>query len=306
MNEFIEGLNFEKTILENKIEKVLFKIKKNNDILIIGTGGSYITGLLFKKIMEECNGNNCTISMPFDLYKINFKKFKYAVIFSYSLNNYDSIFSIKKLINENNIKKIIVVTANNHFNIDSKKIIFFRYQDFSKIEQNYIAFNGIYTPIAIILSAYNKFYNINKHEIENNIPIPLKGEIVHVFYDLNNYYLAELIERHFTELGIAMVKIHEKRDFAHGRMNLIKDNEEIIYLKSSEYDFKYDSLLYKYLLNTKRCKDLWKNQKFQDNLIENIITILAWIQKCAEVKKINIKKIKDSNEARKLFEYRKD
>lgn len=91
----------------NELKKEIKHIENNQNIIIIGTGGSYITGLYIKNIMEQYKQNLCEVLKPMEALQSNLTLFSYAIICSYKIKSYE----IKKVINElqscNNIKKII-------------------------------------------------------------------------------------------------------------------------------------------------------------------------------------------------------
>ena len=113
MNNFLDSLNLKMiTNYTKRAEKILNEIKTESNILAIGTGGSYVTGLFFKRIINIYKSDcYCDVIKPFDLYNINVNRFSYVFIFSYSLCSYDVDFLLKELIRNNNIVNIIIVTA---------------------------------------------------------------------------------------------------------------------------------------------------------------------------------------------------
>lgn len=311
MNNFLDSLNLKMiTNYTKRAEKILNEIKTESNILAIGTGGSYVTGLFFKRIINIYKSDcYCDVIKPFDLYNINVNRFSYVFIFSYSLCSYDVDFLLKELIRNNNIVNIIIVTAKSNGKTlfqNNKKVKILTYSDGEDTERRYVSYKGIYLPIAIFSSVFNDFYKFNLEKIHESIPMLINSQEIHVFYDASTYCIANLIERHFAEIGLAYTILHEKRDFAHGRMNILHKEDEIIYLKSEKYDPEYDVYLYNYLLKTKQCKILNKvgiNSKL--NYFDYLIIMLQWIEDCTKNKGIIIDELKDNNEERKLFVFKK-
>lgn len=287
----------------NELKVQIQGINSNKNILIIGSGGSYISALLTKLIIEKNMPNLCEVLKPMEILQSNLKLFSYAIIYSYKMKSYDINKTIKELLELKNIKKIIIVTSNNK-NVNNDKIKYICY-DPNNFEDTYISFKGIYYPTYLMLNCFDNL-EVNANKI-NDIKIDyINNNIIDVFYDKENYHLAQLIERHFCELGIVTVRLHEKKDFSHGRMNILSNND-IIYLKSYEYEKEYEDLLLNYLINVKKCRLLNKEELDNDfNYFEKILIWLKWINQIVINKDIDIHNKKDTKEDERLFKYKEE
>ncbi len=285
----------------NELKIQLLEMNGNGNIMLIGTGGSYISALYAKYIIEKNMKNLCEVLTPMEAMQSNVNLFSYAIIYSYKMKSYE----INKIIQETakceNIKKIIVITSNNATNIVNNKIQYILY-DMGCSEKTYISLKGIYYPAYLLIKC---FCAIKMNNTINTIKIDyIKDNIIDIFYDKYSYYLAVLIERHFCELGIATVRLHEKKDFSHGRMSVVNGND-IIYFKSRNYEEEYDGLLLQYLTNIKKCRVLnIEELKNNPNSFEEILIWLKWITQIADYKNVDIYNKKDTKEDEKLFKFK--
>lgn len=284
----------------------LKKIEINKNILIVGSGGSYVTGLYAKYIIEKNMKNLCEVLKPMEVLQTNLELYSYAIIYSYKMKNYDMKKAINFILNSNNIKKILIVTAKEtESKFDNEKISYVYYDEKSEYEKKYVSYKGIYLPTFILGSCFEdididleKLKNIN---IETN-----KTNKIDIFFDKDNNCFAQLIERHFCELGIATVRIHEKKDFSHGRMSILEKDGEVIFINSYNYDKKYDNILLDYLKNVYKCKILNESElelNTQLNYFEKMLLALYWINECSLRYGISLEDKKDTKDDEKLFKY---
>jgi len=285
----------------NELKIQLRKINGNGNILIVGTGGSYISALYAKCIIEKNMQNLCEVLTPMEAMQGNVNLFSYVIIYSYKMKSYEINKVIQETLECENIKKIILITSNNAVNIINNKIKYIFY-DTNHSENTYVSLKGIYYPAYLLINCFN---TIKINNTINSIKIDyIKDSVIDIFYDKYSYYLAVLIERHFCELGIVTVRLHEKKDFSHGRMNIINGND-IIYFKSFNYEEEYDDLLLDYLKNIKKCRVLnIEELKNNFNNFEEILIWLKWIIQIANYKKVDIYNKKDTKEDKKLFKYK--
>lgn len=239
-----------------------------------------------------------------ELFHTNIKLYSYVIIFSYSMANYDIHEALNKVINDDNIKKVIIITAKDRgYKFNNAKISLIYYDNDLEYEKSYVSYKGIYMPVFLFAKTIENV----KFDLEKLRYISISNiekETLDVFYDKSTYPIAQLIERHFAEIGITTVRIHEKKDFSHGRMNAIKENDEIIYIKSDKYDKEYEGLLLNYIENVRNCKILNKEElEFELNYFEKLIFILNWILECSNDKGISIREKEDTKEDKVLFKY---
>lgn len=294
--------NEELNINVDKLNSIFCKFKSKN-ILICGTGGSYITGLYAQKIIEDNTDNLCRVLKPMEVLQSRLDRFNLAIIFSYKMLNYDINRALQYIIKEKSIDKVIIFTSNRSFIKDNNKIDIIYYDNYNINEKTYVSFKGIYIPTYLLGKCFEKI-NIDKEKIIKTKLECFNDKILHVFYDRENFQLTQLIERHFCELGIATVIIHEKKDFSHGRMHIFSNQDNSIILKSSSYDKNYEDLLCKYLKNKYKSKILNEKEKDDLNYLERLILYMNWIYETSKERGINPEKIKDTNEDKILFKYK--
>lgn len=290
-----------------KLKEQLNDFKSNQNILIVGSGGSYVTGLYAENIIENNMKNLCHVFKPMEVLQTRLNLYKYAIIFSYKMKGYDMKKAIDYILECDDITKILVITAKEpKIKYDSDKIIYIYYDEKSEYEKSYVSYKGIYLPIYILGSCFKHFDDIEtKIDKLNNIKIDINNkENLDIFYDKDNYCLAQLLERHLCELGIATVRLHEKKDFSHGRMSILNKEGEVIYIKSYNYDQTYDDMLYNYLNNVYSMKIL-NEKELKQNLsyYEKLLLALYWINECSIKHGILLDSKKDTKDDEKLFKY---
>lgn len=304
VENIVKTKEINKSILEMK--EYLKKIESNRNILIVGSGGSYVTGLYTKNIIENNMKNLCDVLKPMEVLQSNLDLYSYVIIYSYRMNNYDIKKAINHILNKNNIIKILIITAKKtDTQYNDNRISYIYYDEKSEYEKKYVSYKGIYLPTFILGSCFENI-KINFEKLKNiNIEIN-HTKILDIFYDKDNYCLAQLLERHLCELGICTVRIHEKKDFSHGRMGILTKGGEIIFINSYNYDIQYDNMLFDYLkkiYNSKVLNESELNLNIQLNYFEKILVALFWINKCSIEHKISLEGKKDTKDDEKLFKY---
>lgn len=290
----------------SKLKGYLSKIQKHKNILIVGSGGSYVTGLYSKYIIENNMDNLCEVLKPMEVLQSNLKIYSYVIIYSYKMKNYDIKTAINYILNYDNIINILIVTAKEPENkFINNKISYLYYDEEFEYEKSYVSYKGIYFPTYLLGSCFENI-DINLIKLKNIDIETNTTDILDVFFDKNNYCLAQLVERHFCELGIATVRLHEKKDFSHGRMSILSKECEIIFLNSNNYDIKYNQMLLEYLKNVHKCKILNEKELIlnaQLNYFEKMIIALVWIKECSIRHGITMEEKQDTKDDEKLFKY---
>ena len=252
--------------------------------------------------------NLCQVLKPMEVLQTKLNIYKYAIIFSYKMQGYDMKKAIDSISNYDNIDKILVITAKEpKIKYNNEKIIYIYYDEKSEYEKSYVSYKGIYLPVFILNSCFKEYKTIEKIGNLNKVKIEINNtKMIDVFYDKNSYCLAQLIERHLCELGIATVRIHEKKDFSHGRMSILSRDGEIIYIKTKDYDSKYDNMLYTYLrkiYNSKILNEVEFEYNLDLNFFEKLLLTLNWISECAVEHGISLNDKKDTKDDERLFKY---
>lgn len=303
-----------KSILKSKdinrsiydFKEYLRKIENNKNILIVGSGGSYVTGLYAKYIIEKNMKNLCEVLKPMEVLQTNLELYSYVIIYSYKMKNYDIKKAINFILNNNSIRKVLIVTAKEtEGKFNDERIEYIYYDEKSEYEKTYVSYKGIYLPTFILGMCFENIH-IDLERLKNINIETNKTNKIDIFYDKDNICFAQLIERHFCELGIATVRIHEKKDFSHGRMSIMEKEGEVIFIDSYNYDKKYDTILLDYIKNVYKCKILNKSElelNIQLNYFEKMLIALYWVNECSMNYGISLEDKKDTKEDEKLFKY---
>lgn len=304
VKKFINTKEIDESIL--KMKEHLKEIGYNKNILIIGSGGSYVTGLYAKYIIENNMQNLCEVLKPMEVLQANLKLYSYVIIYSYKMKNYDIKKVLNHIVNKDNIMKILIFTAKEpDTKYNGNKVSYIYYDEKSEYENKYVSYKGVYLPTFVLGSCFEKI-KIDLEKLKNIKIEKNNAKVLDIFYDKNNYCLTQLLERHLCELGISTVRIHEKKDFSHGRMSILNKGGEVIFINSNDYDSKYDSMLFEYLKNVYNSKILNENElkmNIQLHYFEKLLLALSWINECSIKHGISLEGKKDTKEDEKLFKY---
>lgn len=289
-----------------KMKEHMEKIENNKNILIIGSGGSYVTGLYAKYIIENNMKNLCEVLKPMEVLQSNLELYSYAIIYSYKMKNYDIKRVLNHILNDNNIMKIIIITAKEpDIKYNNNKISYIYYDEKSEYEKKYVSYKGVYLPTFILGSCFENI-EIDSEKLKNINIETNDTRVLDVFYDKDNYCLVQLLERHLCELEISTVRMHEKKDFSHGRMSILNKGGEVIFINSYNYDTTYNNMLFDYLKNIYNSKILNESEleiNIQLNYFEKLLLALFWINKCSIKHGISIEGKRDTKDDEKLFKY---
>lgn len=243
--------------------------------LITGVGGSSIVATFLAKVLREKNKIIATFAFPRDIEYMDLSGYKNVIAVSYSGNNIGVDVSLN-----NNLNKYLL-TGNPKDNINN--IVYTM-----DLEASYVSINATIIPLSLILLYYKYDTDIIKEAIDTSISTNSNNTLYEVMYGYENITAATLLESSIVESGIGMCSLHEKYNYAHGRINLTKNtNSDLIYFKSNN---EYDELL----INT--LPSLYDNiitiePKYEDTLINDYYTSvlsMKLIKNIADNKNISI------------------
>lgn len=255
----------------NKLSNI--DLKKTNNIIFIGTGGSFAGAKFSSKVINNLYGINTSAMLPRDFYYRNNLKTDLVFLFTYSGTTNDLLISTsaidnskKYILTKGEIQKIVTKT-----NISKSNIISYRTGTNKGKERGFLSFEGAVAPASLFLKLY--FENTSKNSVEDFIRNSInywksyydkyfkehkdmlkdffkKGNSFNIFSgDFTESASCDL-ESKIIESGIFNCLIHEKKNFSHGRFinyEHLSSHKNIYFKQKSESE--YEKKLLEYLSN---------------------------------------------------------
>ena len=239
-----------------EIQKLITNIKRQKDnVAIVGTGGSFISAHFIAKLLSQELAKPIIALKPRDIFIYPIKNISSAILLTYSGKTPD-ILTVNDYLKKNNIKSYIV--TNQKKDNPEENIISY---NSSRTEKGFLAVAGTVIPIYLFAKSCLKEINL-KDFVENsitkwkselsfenlNLKIADKPLLIDIFSDYETGTAALDLESKFVESGFGRVTIHDKKDFSHGRFNIISSfKPDLIIFLDSKGSGKYNEKLYKYL-----------------------------------------------------------
>ncbi len=292
--------------------------KLSGNILVVGTGGSYVVTQYIKEILSDDQDKFVVCMKPRDALFENVKKYDHVIIITYSGKTPELIKVFNKYKKYKNIKEILVITRAKESDIIGKwnprgcdKII--SYYSTLPREKSFISISATIIPISYMFRYKNKYsydifiteFNriIKKYSNENNfLNLTNIEENIHIVSSKETVCSAVLLESIFIESGIANVVIHEKKDLSHGRVTIFDKEfkQTVIYLCNNVV--RYDNVLIEYLKHYKNIKMIMLNERITDKF-EMLIEVFYFCKHVANINNIDLSKIKYFPDVRKIYSY---
>lgn len=216
----------------------------NEPTLITGVGGSSIVATYLAKVLREKNHIIATFAFPRDLEYMNLDAYKNVIAVSYSGNNIgvDASFN-------NNLNKYLL-TGHPKENVNN--IIYHMPQEIS-----YVSIGATIIPLSLITLYYKNDTNLINEILDKTISTTSNNSSYEIMYGYETLSAATLLESCIIESGMANCILHEKYNYAHGRINTTKHlSSDLIFFKmNNEYDeLLADTLpkLYKNIITIER------------------------------------------------------
>lgn len=302
--------------LENK------DLKKLNNAIFVGTGGSYAAALFASKLINKLYGTITLSKQPRDVFYQNNDKVDRVFMFSYSGTTNDLLESTKNISND---KKIIITKGTiekvtSKTKISKENIISYYSSSNKGKEKGYLSFEGAIVPATLFMGLYYKDvesfvkesidywkgYFDNYFENHKSLLKSLlkPGKIINIFYGDNTSCAAFDLESKFIESGIFNVLLHEKKNFSHGRFINYEhlSTKTNIYLKRKSGS-KYEKMLLKYL---KKDNNIIIESRYDDILCEYDLFIMSQylVYYISKFIKIDMSKPSYSDEAMNIYFYK--
>lgn len=240
-----------------EIQKLITNIKRQKDnVAIVGTGGSFISAHFIAKLLSQELAKPIIALKPRDIFIYPIKNINFAILLTYSGKTPD-ILTVNDYLKKNNIKSYIV--TNQKKDNPEENIISY---NSSRTEKGFLAVAGTVIPIYLFAKSCLKEINL-KDFVENsitkwkselsfenlNLKIADKPLLIDIFSDYETGTAALDLESKFVESGFGRVTIHDKKDFSHGRFNIVSSfSPDLIIFLDSQNTSSYNEKLYKYLV----------------------------------------------------------
>lgn len=221
-----------------KLREVLNSIK--GQILMVGTGGSFAAAEFAAKCVSQYHPNALAQAChPRDIAIHGLSKINAVMLFSYSGKTKD-IQSIYNFCQKEGVEVYIITKYEDSCDeglYDEDTLISYSASKSSTKERGFISMAGTLIPMCIFGEIYysnpnNNFIEFLKECFEhrrdefskekNFFSLPDRKMIVDIFSGVDTSCAAIDLESKFIESGVARAVIHEKKDFSHGRFNILE------------------------------------------------------------------------------------
>ena len=222
----------------DKLSKIDFK--SLNNIIFVGTGGSFAGAKFSSKLINHLYGINTIALYPRDLYYRNNNRVDSVFLFTYSGTTNDLLVGAslidnnnKYIITKGELQKVVTKTG-----ISKNNVISYRTGTNKGKERGFLSFEGALAPASLFLKLY--FGNKSRNDIEEFIrdSINYWKNYFDKYFKENKKMLKEFLkegngfniftgdftesassdlESKIVESGIYNCLIHEKKNFSHGR-----------------------------------------------------------------------------------------
>lgn len=297
-----------------EIQKLITNIKKQRDnVAIIGTGGSFISAHFIAKLLSQELAKPIIALKPRDIFIYPIKNINFAILLTYSGKTPD-ILTVNDYLKKNNIKSYIV--TNQKKDNPEENIISY---NSSRIEKGFLAVAGTIIPIYLFAKSCLKEINL-KDFVENsitkwkselsfenlNLKIADKSLLIDIFSGYETSATALDLESKFIESGFGRVTIHDKKDFSHGRFNIVSSfSPDLIIFLDSQNTSSYNEKLYKYLV--KENLPIIRLKTNESGILADLDLLIAsqfLIQSISEIIKRDLTKPDYPKRAMSLYRYK--
>lgn len=241
--------------LESGASKQVKEILDNIEgmIYMVGTGGSFVSACYAAKIVNSFQkSSNAVACHPRDIVINRLGKVNAVFLFSYSGSTKD-ILNIYNLCKANKIPVYLVTKkrGSDLSDLNSNAIISYSNSNSDAKERGFLSIAGTLIPMCIFAEAYydcsknsfkeflKKCFSSRCEEFSKDVGIEkgiFVGVTVDVFYGADTDCAALDVESKFIESGVGRIVLHEKKDFSHGRFNILEKMppDFIIYFENQQ------------------------------------------------------------------------
>lgn len=237
----------------------------HNQILMVGTGGSYVAANFTAKIINKYHNDAYAIPCkPRDVVVNGLRKVDAVFLFSYSGKTKD-IQIVYELCKKNKIPVYIITKLDPKISkglFDERSVISYNSSKTNSKERGFLSMAGTLIPMCLFAELFFdndtiSFRDFLRFCFEKRIiefskeqyffRLPNQKICIDIFSGADTSSAAIDLESKFIESGLGRVVIHEKKDFSHGRFNIIeKFSPDLIIFLQNETG-AYSNKLFQYL-----------------------------------------------------------
>lgn len=258
--------------------------------IVSGSGGSYIVATFLSKILEKKNRIVTVCRSPRDLSYMPLNGYRNIITVSYSGNNLGVALSFDNDLNH------YLFTGNARENV--RNIIYTM-----PAEHSYVSVNATIIPLSILFLYYHNDRKLLKEILETDTDLSSSNHQYEVFSGYETLTAGTMLESSIIEAGFGTCIVHDKYNYCHGRMNIIKntDADLILFDSGNELDQtlkEHLSHYYKHMLLFQR--------RYEDDLINDFyqtLLSLKLVRNIGESLNIDISDMKElpDNDSLYLF-----
>lgn len=246
-----------------RLHEILSSIK--GQVLMVGTGGSFAAAEFAAKCISQYHQNALAQAChPRDIAIHGLSKINAVMLFSYSGKTKD-IQSVYDFCRKEGVKVYIITKcefSGNEGLYEEETIISYSASKSSTKERGFLSMAGTLIPMCIFGEIYysnpnNSFREFLKecferwcHEFSNEkyfFSLPDRKMVVDIFSGVDTSCAAMDLESKFIESGLARAVIHEKKDFSHGRFNILEKYTPDLIIFLDNIRGAYSDKLFRYL-----------------------------------------------------------
>lgn len=246
-----------------KLREILESI--HGQVLMVGTGGSFAAAEFAAKCVSRYHPDVLAQAChPRDIFIRGLNKINAVMLFSYSGKTKD-IQSVYELCRKEGIPVYIVTKyerLNNDGLYDEESIISYNASKSNTKERGFISMAGTLIPMCIFGEIYypesngdfrtflKECFERRNHEFSAEkffFKLPDRRITVDIFSGVDTSCAAIDLESKFIESGLARVVIHEKKDFSHGRFNILEKYVPDLIIFLDNIQGTYSNKLFHYL-----------------------------------------------------------
>lgn len=246
-----------------KLNEVLSSIK--GQMLMVGTGGSFVAAEFAAKCVSQYHPNVLAQAChPRDIIIHGLNKIDTVMLFSYSGKTKD-IQNIYKLCRKKGIRVYIITkykSSDDKSFYDEDALISYSTSKSSTKERGFISMAGTLIPMCIFGETYYSNQNCSFREFLKEcferrcnefsnekffFNLPDRKMTIDIFSGVDTSCAALDLESKFIESGLARVVIHEKKDFSHGRFNILEKYAPDLIIFLDNIRGAYSEKLFRYL-----------------------------------------------------------
>lgn len=246
-----------------RLQEVLKQV--NGQMLMVGTGGSFAAAEFAAKCVTQYHPKAVAHAChPRDIVISGLKKIDTVMLFSYSGKTKD-IQRIYELCKKENVPVYIITKrecSRNKEIYDDVSIISYSTSKSTTRERGFISMAGTLIPMCIFGDIFYKgtdkgfiafikdCFERRRLEFANNQGLFNSNTTklsIDIFSGIDTSCTAIDLESKFIESGLARVVVHEKKDFSHGRFNIIEKNTPDLIIYLNNITGSYSDKLFQYL-----------------------------------------------------------